>query len=44
MNYKKHHDLIIARARLENRKKLPKDNIDYVYYELHHIIPVCFYR
>jgi hypothetical protein len=36
MNYQKIHDIIIARARSENRQKSRG-----VYYEAHHIIPKC---
>lgn len=37
--YSKYYLLIIEKAKLENRKKLKKDNIDYIYYENHHILP-----
>lgn len=41
MNYQKVYDAIIAKAKSENRKKLRKNQKGYVYYENHHIIPVC---
>lgn len=41
MNYQKVYDQIIQRAKNENRKKLKKESAGYVYYEAHHIIPVC---
>lgn len=41
MDYLKIYNRIIANAKLEGRKKLPKDHSDYVYYESHHIIPKC---
>lgn len=37
--YSKWYLNIIFKAKLENRKKLKKDNIEYVYYENHHILP-----
>lgn len=37
MNYQKIHDDLISRAKSENRKKVKGG----VYYENHHIIPVC---
>jgi DNA-directed RNA polymerase subunit RPC12/RpoP len=39
MNYNKIYEIIIKKAQLENRRKLKKSNIDYIYYELHHILP-----
>jgi hypothetical protein len=41
MNYKKIYELIINNAKLENRKKLNKNDVNYIYYEHHHIIPRC---
>lgn len=41
MNYKKIYDQLIAKAQAENRKKLPKTDPNYVYYEAHHIVPKC---
>jgi hypothetical protein len=41
MNYKKAYNSIINKAIKENRKKLLINDKDYVYYELHHIIPRC---
>jgi len=41
MNYQRIHDQIIDRSRSENRKKLKRDHIDYIYYESHHILPRC---
>ena len=41
MNYKKVYDNIITNAKNLNRKKLKKINVNYVYYENHHILPTC---
>lgn len=41
MNYQKIYYDIIQKAQSENRKKLSKKNINYIYYEKHHIIPCC---
>jgi len=41
MNYNRIYDGIILKAKLENRVKLSKLDINYVYYENHHIIPKC---
>ena len=41
MNYQKLYENIIQKAKSEIRKKLNKTNINYVYYEIHHIIPHC---
>jgi len=41
MNYQNVYDNIIAKAKYENRVKLVKFNVNYVYYERHHIIPKC---
>lgn len=41
MNYKKVHDQIIERAISENRKKRKIVDVNFVYYESHHIIPKC---
>lgn len=41
MDYLKIYNRIIAKAKLEGRKKLPRDHSDYIYYEAHHIIPRC---
>jgi hypothetical protein len=41
MNHQKIYDNIIEKAKAENRIKLRKDNVDYVYYENHHVIPKC---
>lgn len=41
MNHQKVYDAIIAKARLENRAKLKRNQEGYVYYENHHIIPKC---
>lgn len=35
------YESIIQNAQLQNRKKLRKSNINYKYYEKHHIIPKC---
>lgn len=37
--YSKYYLLIIEKAKLQNRKKVKKDNPDYIYYENHHILP-----
>lgn len=37
--YSKYYLLIIEKAKAENRKKLKKDNLNYIYYENHHILP-----
>lgn len=39
MNYRKVYMAIISHAKSENRQKLRKDNKNYIYYELHHILP-----
>lgn len=39
MDYKRIYNSLVERA--EGRKKLKRENKDYVYYERHHIIPVC---
>lgn len=39
MDYAKIYSSLVKRA--EGRKKLNRENKDYVYYEKHHIIPVC---
>jgi len=41
MDYLKIYNRIIAKAKLEVRKKLSRDHNDYIYYEAHHIIPRC---
>lgn len=41
MDYLKIYNRIVAKAKLEGRKKLPRQHEDYVYYESHHIIPKC---
>jgi NUMOD3 motif len=41
MNHQKIYESIIQKAKSENRKKLKKFDIDYVYYDNHHIIPAC---
>jgi hypothetical protein len=41
MEYQKIYNNIIEKARNENRIKLQKTNINYVYYERHHIFPRC---
>lgn len=41
MNYKNIHDNIINKAKSENRKKLNKDDENFIYYEKHHILPKC---
>lgn len=39
MDYRKIYLKIINKAKHENRKKLEKDDPNYVYYECHHILP-----
>ena len=41
MNYQKIYTQIINKAKSEDRKKLKKTDINYVYYETHHVIPKC---
>jgi hypothetical protein len=41
MDYFKIYNRIICRAKLEKRKKLNRIDINYIYYESHHIIPRC---
>jgi hypothetical protein len=41
MNYQKIYNIIIHKAKSENRIKLRKNKENYVYYEKHHIIPKC---
>ena len=41
MNHQKIYDNIIKKAKLEKRKKLKKHNINFKYYENHHILPKC---
>lgn len=41
MDYQKHYDLLVIRARSQNRSKLKRSNQNYIYYEKHHIIPRC---
>jgi hypothetical protein len=41
MNYRKIYDNIIENSIRDDRKKLKKTNLNYIYYERHHIIPKC---
>ena len=41
MNYKKVYDSIILNAKYGNRIKLRSSDKGYIYYERHHIIPIC---
>jgi hypothetical protein len=41
MNYLKIYNNIILNSSIKNRNKVDKNNINYVYYEKHHIIPKC---
>jgi len=43
MNYQKIYNNLIEKASCQNRKRLRKNNKDYIYYENHHIIPECFF-
>ena len=39
MNYKKIYDQLMEKAKAQNRKKFPKSDPKYQYFETHHIIP-----
>jgi hypothetical protein len=39
MNHLKEYNIIIDRAKKTDRRKLNREHKDYVYYEMHHIIP-----
>lgn len=41
MNYQLHYNLLINRAKSENRRHKNRNHVDFVYYEKHHIIPKC---
>jgi hypothetical protein len=41
MNHQKVYESIISNAKSQNRKKLKKSDVNYVYYENHHILPKC---
>lgn len=41
MNYTLHYTRLVQKARAANRKRYSTKNINYVYYENHHIIPKC---
>lgn len=41
MNYIKYYNDIIKNAKNDNRKKLNKKDIKYIFYEKHHILPKC---
>ena len=41
MNYRKVYESIILKAFSENRKKIKRNDTNYVYYESHHITPKC---
>ena len=41
MNHRKIYESIIENAKSKNRKKLKKNHPNYIYYENHHILPVC---
>jgi hypothetical protein len=41
MNHQKIYESIILKAKSENRVKLKKTNINYVFYHDHHIMPKC---
>jgi len=41
MNHQKVYESIIQKAKFENRRKLRKNQENYVYYEKHHIVPRC---
>ena len=42
--YSKTYLDIINRAKLQDRRKLKKTNVDYIYYEQHHILPKSIYK
>lgn len=41
MNHKEIYEKIIQKAKTEIRKKVRKENPNYKYYEIHHILPKC---
>lgn len=41
MNHQKIYDSIIQKAKSQNRIRLSKTDVNYVYYEKHHIVPYC---
>lgn len=41
MDYQKMYKNIVERAKSQNRKKLKKTDVQYAYYENHHILPKC---
>lgn len=41
MDHLKQYEIIINKAIIEKRKKYSKNNIRYIYYERHHILPKC---
>jgi len=43
MNYQQIHNQIINRAKNQNRKRLKRSDLNYVYYESHHVIPEHFF-
>jgi hypothetical protein len=44
MNHQKIYESIIQKAKFENRIKLRKNQENYIYYENHHIIPMCLVK
>jgi len=41
MNYQNIYENIIEKVRVEERKQIKKTEVNYIYYEKHHIIPRC---
>ena len=41
MNYQEIYNRLISRAIFENRQRLKKTDLNYIYYESHHILPKC---
>ena len=41
MNHQKVYETIIQKAKFENRIRIKKNQIGYIYYENHHILPKC---
>ena len=41
MNYQKIYNDLVLKAKLHDRRKLKRNDPNFIYYENHHIIPVC---